>query len=205
MGIPTKSLAAAGIAAPVVFTTLVLVQELLQPDYSRVALPISALAAWPLGWLQNLSFLVYGLLLLAYVVSLDRGVAPTRGGRAGIALLAVSALGALVAGWFPWKRLDGQPIATAEHVLGAITHFLGSALRVLVFSRRMAADPRWKDLSGYALASGVAMLLLFLVTAFFAVGPGRPLHPWAGLLQRVTVIVWFTWVIVLAVRLRRLV
>ena len=42
-------LAAAGVVGPIVFTVLVIAQGLLQPDYSHVALPISALAAWPSG------------------------------------------------------------------------------------------------------------------------------------------------------------
>jgi hypothetical protein len=57
------ALAAAGIAGPVLFVVFVLVQSLLHPDYSHVALPISALAAWPGGWVQNANFVVFGLLM----------------------------------------------------------------------------------------------------------------------------------------------
>ena len=39
------SLAFAGIVGPVLFTLLVIVQGLLQPDYSHIAMPISALAS----------------------------------------------------------------------------------------------------------------------------------------------------------------
>ena len=49
----TGQLAIAGMVAPVWFITLVIVQGLLQPDYSHVTMPISALAAWPAGWIQN--------------------------------------------------------------------------------------------------------------------------------------------------------
>lgn len=54
-GIETTLPAMAGIAAPIVFTVIVFLQGLLQPDYSHVALPISALSTWPSGWLQNLN------------------------------------------------------------------------------------------------------------------------------------------------------
>ena len=50
-----RQLAIAGIVAPVWFITLVIVQGVLQPDYNHISLPISALAAWPAGWIQNLN------------------------------------------------------------------------------------------------------------------------------------------------------
>ena len=43
--VPT--LLTAGIAGPIWFTALVIVQGILQPDYSHIAMPISALAASP--------------------------------------------------------------------------------------------------------------------------------------------------------------
>jgi hypothetical protein len=48
------------------------------------------------------------------------------------------------------------------------------------------------------------VLALFITVGFFAVDDGTPLHPWAGLLQRVLCAVWFACLIVLAVRLRNL-
>ena len=53
------------------------------------------------------------------------------------------------------------------------------------------------------MATSIAMLLLFIALGFFAIADGTPLHPWAGLLQRVLCAVWFTLLIVLAIRLRR--
>ena len=67
-----NTLALTGIVAPAWFTTMVVVQAALQPGYSHVTMPISALAAWPKGWLQNLTFLVAGGLVVAFVVALHR-------------------------------------------------------------------------------------------------------------------------------------
>jgi ABC-type transport system involved in cytochrome c biogenesis permease subunit len=68
----------------------------------------------------------------------------------------------------------------------------------------MKADPRWRDLAMYTLCTGMVILALFVLLGFFAIDDGAPLHPWAGLLQRILCAVWFTCTIVLAVRLRRL-
>jgi hypothetical protein len=51
--------------------------------------------------------------------------------------------------------------------------------------------------------TGITVLILFIVVGFFAIDDGAPLHPWAGLLQRILCAVWFSCLIVLALRLRR--
>ena len=203
MPIPPRRLAVAGIAAPILFITLVLIQEFLQPDYRPAALPVSALAAWPLGWLQRVNFAIYAALGFVFYQALNRGIRPSKRGWIGIALLFLSSIGGIIAALISWKFVDGRLVEPGGHVVGAISHFLGAALGIAVLSRRLAADPVWKSLAPYSLASGVAMLVVFLVFAIFALDPKAPLAPWGGILQRVAVVVLFTWMIVSALRLRR--
>jgi hypothetical membrane protein len=199
-----EALAVAGIVGPVWFTTLVVVQGWLLPDYSHVRLPISALAAWPTGWIQSLNFYVAGALIALFAWALDAGVHASRRGVAGTAFLAMGGLGVMLAGLFPWKMVDGVPTETPPHVVGAVMAFASTGLGLIVVSRRMRADGRWRDLSAYTLSSGVAVLILFVAVGFFAIEDGTPLHPWAGLVQRILCAVWFTWLIVAARRLRAL-
>ena len=199
----TSTLALAGIVGPIWFTTLVVLQGWLLPDYSHVRLPISALAAWPTGWIQNINFYVTGALGMAFAVALHHGAQPTRRGGAGVALLGLGGLGVVWAGVFPWKMVDGVPTETAPHVIGAVMTFAATGVGFIVFSRRMTADPRWRGLATYTMLTGVAVLLLFVAVGFFAIDDGAPLHAWAGLLQRVLCVVWFTCLIVLALRLRK--
>ena len=204
--LPTKPLAYAGIAGPVIFTVLVIVQGVLQPDYSHVGLPISALAAWPLGWIQEVAFLILGLSMMAIALGLHRAIRPAKTaaqGGAGAALLAMSGVGILVAGAFSWKMVEGVPEESPPHVVGAVTAFLSTALGLVRLARRMNGDSRWRDLASYTKATGVAVLLLFIAVGFFGVDKSAPLHPWAGLLQRVLCLIWFTCVVVLALRLIR--
>ena len=58
--------------------------------------------------------------------------------------------------------------------------------------------------AAYTMGTGIAVLLLFFTLGLFAIDDGTPLHPWAGLIQRVLCAVWFTCMVVLALRLRRL-
>ena len=171
-----RALALAGIVGPIWFTTLVVLQGFLQPDYSHVRLPISALGA--ADWLDSKpQFLRHrctrdgvcaglaprrapakGSALdipaepsAGYLYLLARSARPTPRGRSGIVLLVISGIGIVLAGLFPWKMVDGVPTETPPHVIGAITAFAAAGLGLIVFSRRMTADPQWRDLATYTM------------------------------------------------------
>ena len=61
-----------------------------------------------------------------------------------------------------------------------------------------------RDLSTYTMMTGIAVLVLFVTLGLFGVDDGAPLHPWAGLVQRILCAIWFACLIVLARHLRAL-
>lgn len=67
----------------------------------------------------------------------------------------------------------------------------------------MARDSRWQSLATYALAPGIAMLVLFVAGSAFVRPPGAPLHQWLGLFQWMLLAMWFSCTIILALRLLR--
>jgi hypothetical membrane protein len=200
------TLAAAGIAGPIIFGVVSLVQSVLRQDHNLVAHPISALAAGPSGWVQNVSFLLFGLLMIAYAVGLHLGVRPSRWGVVGVAFLVLSGIGLVWGGVFPATDATGAFDETRVlHIPGFIMTFLGGGIGLIVMSRRMARDPRWQSVATYALATGIAMLVLILVGGGLVRPPGAPLHTRLGLFQWVLLAVWFPCTIILALRLLRLV
>ena len=199
------ALAAAGIAGPIIFAVAAFVQSVLRQDHSLVEHPISALAAGPSGWVQNVNFLVFGLLMIAYAVGLHRGVRPGRWGVVGFAFLVLSGIGLIWGGVFPATDATGAfDENRLLHIPGFIMTFLGGGIGLIVMSRRMGRDPRWQSVATYALATGIAMLVLILVGGGLVRPPGAPLHVWLGLFQWVLLAVWFPCTIVLALRLLHL-
>jgi hypothetical membrane protein len=195
-----RAAAMAALIAPLVFAVLVVAQGLRYPDYSHQALPISALAAWPHGWVQTLNFLALASGMFAFALALHRGIAPDRTVVAGPMLLATSGLGLILAAAFPWSRIDGAFAVPPGHLAGAALTFVGASAGFIVIARRMRRDPRWRDLASYTLMSGVIILVLSLATMAFARTEGAPLHPWLGLLQRVMLLVWFPCMMILSRR-----
>jgi hypothetical protein len=192
----------AGLIGPILFTALVITQGLLQPDYSHVRMPISALAAWPLGWVQNLNFAVFALLIAAFTVGLHRSVGPARQGWLGPALMLASCAGVMLVAFFPWYRSGNVLVESAGHVAGAVMTFVGAGTGLIAFSRRLRADPRWRDLSAYVLVTGLTMVIMFVVLGAFAIDESAPLHSVVGALQRALVGEWFLCLVVLALRMR---
>ena len=199
-----SALAAVGVAGPIIFAVVALVQSLLRPEHSLVADPISALAAGPSGWVQDVNFLVFGSLMIAYAIGLHLGVRPTRWAIVGLAFLVLSGVGLVWAGVFPstdatGARWDDRVL----HIVAFPMTFLGAGIGLIVMSRRMAGDPRWRSFATYALATGIAMLVLLLAGAGLVRPPGAPLHLWWGLFQWILLAVWFLCTVVLALRLLR--
>lgn len=187
----TAALAGAGIAGPVVFAMVALVLGLLRPGYSFVADPVVKLVAGPSGWVQHVSFVILGSFIIAYAIGLHLGIRPTRWGVVGPALLALSGIGPVLAG-------VTSPIP--PHFL--IT-FLGAGIGLIVLSRRMAYDPRWRNLAAYALTTGIAILVVIPAHSILALPPGAPLHSWWGLFNYLAITLWLACTVVLAFRLLR--
>ena len=82
---PLKGAIWAGIAGPVLFVSIFVIEGRLRAGYDSRSMYISALSLGPRGWIQMLNFVIFGLLLLAFA----RGIAaravtsrsPTSGGH----------------------------------------------------------------------------------------------------------------------------
>jgi hypothetical membrane protein len=202
-GSALAALAWAGIVAPVLFTATFLAQEALRRgEFSPVAQPVSALEVGPNGWVQQLNFVVFGLLTMAHAIGLHRGMGSARAGWAGPALLFITGMAALVAGAVPWREdAAGITYAPGGHIVGGTIFFLGSPAALIVLSRRMRHDPSWRRLAAYTLGSGLVLLALAVVGAVFVRPEAAPLHDWAGLVQRMVLAVLFPCRVALGIRL----
>jgi len=179
----------AGIIGPVLFFFTWMAQELfLTEGYSPISHSVSALAAWPHGWVQNVNFVVFGLLTIWFAVGLHRGLASSRFGIAGPALFAVTGLGLIWAAVFPLRLNAAGDFVPGLHPVGGSLFFIGSALALLVISFRVARDPDWAHLTVPVRLAGILVIVSIPVTIMFFGTPDAPLWDWGGLAQRILVL-----------------
>ncbi|MGH8925467.1 MAG: DUF998 domain-containing protein [Acidimicrobiia bacterium] len=199
--------ALAGIVGPPLFTVGFLAQEFFRRgEFNSIAEPVSALEAGPSGWIQQVNFVVFGVLIIAFALGLHRAVRPAKAGVAGPAILLWSGIGLILSAVFPLRDAPGggwyDP--TGLHTINGTIFFLSLGIGLIVISRRLARDPAWRGLSKYALWTGAGLLLMAVVFSVLVRPDGAPLHAMAGLVQRITIAGWFACIVTLGIRLRRI-
>jgi hypothetical membrane protein len=199
--------ALAGLVGPVLFSAVFVAQGLARPDeYDPVSEPVSALEAGPNGWIQQVNFLVFAVLLAVFALGLHRAIAPTRRGWLGPAFLGLACAGLVLAAAIPLRQDSaGETYDPGGHFVAGVLFFLSSSLAFVALSRRCTADPRWRGLASYTLVAGLCALAGFVLLGRFVIPDGAPLHEYAGLAQRAVLwLVTFPCLLALAWRMRRL-
>jgi len=199
--------AMAGIAGPVLFTLGFLAQEQLRRgEYDPIREVVSALEAGTHGWIQQVNFVILGVLTMIFAVGLHRGLAPSRAGMVGPVALFISGAVNVLAAIFPLREdAAGATYDPGGHQVAGTLFFATSFIALIALSRRCAADPRWRNIAGWMLAAGLLAALSFPLMGALVIPDNAPLHDWAGLAQRLIVLVLlFPARIALAIRLLRL-
>jgi hypothetical membrane protein len=210
--VKTKTLLACGVIAGPLFVVAFLVEGATRAHYDPLRHPVSSLAFGDSGWTQRANFFVTGLLMLAFALGLRRALQHPRGSSWIPLLVGASAVGLLGAGIFVADPMNGYPPGTPDKRLDYSTHgvlhdlfsalvFLGLPVACFVFSRWFATRGK-RGWAAYSAVTGVVFVSAFILSnAGFAQTEG--LVEMAGLFQRVTLIVGFGWLSLLAVRFLR--
>ena len=196
----------AGVVGPALFAVVFILQNLVRTDDDAFAEPVSALSIGEYGWVQRFNFVVFGVLLFVFAAALGRGVSSSRFGWIGPTLLSVAGAGLFVAAAFSLARDEtGAIYDPGLHQIAGTMFFGGTALGLIALSRRLARDPRWRNLSRYSLGAGIASIAGGVLMNALAIPDDGPLHGEAGLIQRIIVLAFmFPVLIMLGHRLRRL-
>jgi len=164
-------LALAGIIGPPLFVLLTLVEDALQDSFlvrtgndPLVVSPMSVNALGPTGWLQILTFTLFGLSIIALALGLHRGVQAGRWSRIGISLLiAVGATQVLSGICTEDSVAPGNPTTFhgLVHDLSFFAFLLIQTVMYFFLWRRFRKDKRWQGYDWYCLAMGILALPLF--------------------------------------------
>lgn len=205
---PSRLLLAAGVVGPPLFILVFLVEGATRPAYSAWHMAVSSLSDGPNGWTQIANFIVCGALLVCFALGLRR---VPRTGKAGPILLGVFGLCMIGAGIFVTEPGLGYPpgAVTPEtpsvhgvlHGVISLVAFASLIAACVVLARRFQGDPAWRGWSLYSLLTAAGVLTFFVLTSV-AASSSDPNAP-AGLLQRIAILIGWTWVTLLATKLLR--
>jgi Protein of unknown function (DUF998) len=197
-----RNAAFAGMIGPALFALIVVVLTGAQYGFmvdlgwdpigaSDVPWP-SGLALGPLGWLQVLNFIQFGLALMVFAVGLHHGVAArVRGSVIGPVLLVVAGVALVLSAFKTDPSLSGGPQSWHGliHGLAFLLLVLSLLLSFLLLLWRLRRDPLWRGYDLYTIITAVLYVLLFFLSA----------SQWVFYLFLAVVLAW---VEVMAIRLR---
>ncbi len=183
-----------GIVAPILFTILVIIESLLRPDYSQIYNFVSDLGVGPYAIIQNVNFIIFGLLSIGFAFGLKEGLPSPQGKalKAGIWLVAIFGLGVFFTGVFPLNYLSEIP-----HFIASFIEFISIiAAQLLIWKGLRSADSAfWGRYRVYSLISGILSIILLVIYISLITAN------YHGVLQRLFLTVHWIWIEVTALKL----
>ena len=183
-----KILAFCGITAPILFMLLVIMASLLRLGYSQTYNFISDLGVGPYALIQNINFVIFGLLSIALSFGLRISLPAPQGKafKAGVWLVIIFGLGVLFAGVFPEDYGSG-----ALHTASSATAFVSIIAAQLLIWKGLKDRDRtlWGFYPKYSLISGLLSFVLLIVLRVAIFEGSYP-----GLAQRVFLLVPWIWI-----------
>ncbi len=184
-----------GIVAPIFFWFMVIIESLLRPGYSQYYNFVSDLGVGHLSILQNINFVVFGILTIGLAIGHNNGLPSpkTRTLKAGIWFVILFAIGVLLAGVFPESYLWAIP-----HNIVSATAFVAIIAAQLFIWQGLKDKDRtmWGRYATYSLISGLLSLILVILLKVAMLYGFYP-----GLSQRAFLIVSWIWIGVTGIKL----
>lgn len=183
------------------FIAAVIAASVNHPGYDHLKNFISELGATgaPAAGVMNFAgFLPYGLLMAAFALAVHRGIRPDAGGWLGPSILALYGLAYMAVAISPCDpgcQAAAPSLHHRIHVLLGDLIFLTAVLGPFTLYPRMVKDPAWRPV---ATATLILPGLAWLILEASGVGMSGALR------QRLWLLLLFTWIGMMALRLLRL-
>lgn len=163
----------AAILAPILFALLVMIESVLRPGYSQISQNISDLGVGPFALLQNVNFILFGLLSLLFALGLGASLPATRtrAARWVVWLVTVFGIGIQCAGVsLLFIGVVSEQQVVAVHGLASFLAFftIVAAQFVMGHALKDTGNAVWRRYRLYSTLSGflsLALLVLLIATA----------------------------------------
>ena len=190
----------AGIIGPILFILVVFIIDFIQPEHNPIYETVSELVRGSYGWVQTISFVSFGVLLMVFALRLYVAILPKTSSILGALFIGISGFSFLMLGAFPSEAgsLDSTTQLLLHNIAAGIT---GASFILGCFSLSLyfRTDPRWTKYWIYTAITSIACLFFALLWALTPLG----LHA-KGLDQLLMLVSGFIWLEVISIKLIRL-
>lgn len=202
-------LVSCGAIGAFLFTVTYVLEGITRPGYDAGTQPISALSLGPGGWVQQVNFVVFGILLVLSAVGWYRFLAPGRGAIWFPLIQGISGLCLIGAGVFSMDPFPGYPpgstlaLLTVHGTLHSILAWvliLTLELGCFTFAQ-YARLAHWRGWFVYSLITGILILIFWEAFVLGANGTVAGLIPLTGLAERLSAVSHALWMCLLVVTL----
>ena len=206
----TRPLLICGALAGPFFTNLWFITGLNRANYDPMRHPISSLAIGEYGWTQVTNFIITGILTLALAFGLRSAMASRGGSKWGVIWITAIGIGFLGAALFVADTMNGYPPGTPLllmqptvigrlHRLFSALVFFGAPGAAFSLGSMFAKNGEWAWAT-YSRVTAIAFIVMFVLTSI-GFAQVEPLVKYAGLLQRITLLIGLTWMTLLPLHL----
>jgi hypothetical protein len=182
---------------PLLFFAIASIEGHFRPGYDPIAEPISSLALGPRGWIQVVNFLLLAASLFSFALVLRRQFRSGVSSIAGPAVFVLMTIGILMAAAFTMDAPGVLPTLVGRlHAAGGFLFFPWMSVALLLVARRFRRDSHWRSYLTFTLATGLfclVALVFFLVFVGLPDAPPRLASDYRGLVQRMILVPFLSW------------
>jgi hypothetical protein len=206
----TFGLVSCGAVGAFLFTVTYLIEGVTRPGYDAGTQPISALSLGPGGWVQQVNFVVFGVLMVLSAFGWYRFLTPRRGAIWFPLLQGISGLCLIGAGVFSMDPFPGYPpgVTLAASTVHGTLHsilawvlIISLAMGCFVFAQYARVLLHWRGWFVYSLITGILILIFWGAFVQGANGTVAGLGQLVGLSERLSAGSHDLWICLLVVTL----
>lgn len=201
---------AAGLLAAPFYLMLIITLGVLEPGFSHLTKPMSALGGVPgvRGLVFNLGVAVTGVFIIVFGIGLLRQLPPKITAKVGFTLLVIGGVGLIGAAYFHCNEgciniLIEPDLVGRLHIIMSLLGGMGTGLAPFFVWAAMRDSEKWQ---GFATPTLVAAILANLPGIIFwiTIATDHRLLSIEGLIQRTGFVVVLIWIYIIAMKLRKL-
>lgn len=195
------------LVATVLFLVVATIQGIVREGYDSWHQAVSALSLGPRGWIQAISFVVLGAVVVTTAPAWRQILAGGKGAVAYPTLTAILGLSFIAAGFVPQDpapgydpaglALEAPTVMGLAHLAIAGVAAACSVAGLFVMAARFAGDDNWR---GWAAYSRVMALLMIVCVAIYGVW-STSASGFAGTFERGAIVIPLVWTFTLLRRL----